>query len=165
VSEKGSAELRDTFVASGRVSFEFRNFVRDAMDVTAAVLTRCGTPESFFPLTEQAFANQTAMIQNAQKAGDTVFNAAIAQPDDKRGLAMAQLLGLADFFAARGIAKDQAAACLANAAEAQALAKRTEEQAKQYNIEGTPTFLVNGQSIGSMGWEELRTKLQTMGAR
>jgi protein-disulfide isomerase len=165
VSEKGSAELRDTFVASGRVSFEFRNFVRDAMDVTAAVLTRCGTPESFFPLTEQAFANQTAMIQNAQKAGDTVFNAAIAQPDDKRGLAMAQLLGLADFFAARGIAKDQAAACLANAAEAQALAKRTEEQAKQYNIEGTPTFLVNGQSIGSMGWDELRTKLQTMGAR
>ncbi len=164
-AEKASAELRDTYVASGRVSYEFRNFVRDGMDMTAALLTRCGTPESFFPLTDQAMANQTAMIQNAQKVGETAFNAAIQLPDDKRGAAMAQLLGLTDFFAARGIAKDQAAACLANTAETQAIAKRTEEQGKQYDIQGTPTFLVNGKVIGSMGWEELRSKLQTMGAR
>jgi protein-disulfide isomerase len=162
---KGSAELRDSFVASGRVSYEFRNFVRDPMDVTAALLTRCGTPESFFPLTEQAFANQANMMQAAQNAGEAAYTAALNQSDNKRTVALAQLLGLTDFFAARGIAKDQANACLANAAEAQGLAKRTEDQGKQFDIQGTPTFLVNGQSIGSMGWEELRSKLQTMGAR
>ena len=165
LSEKGSAEIRDTFVASGRVSFEFRNFVRDAMDVTAAVLTRCGAPESYFALTEQTFANQADMIKKVQAAGNAAFDAAIALPDDKRGVAMGQLTGLTDFFAARGIAKDQANACLANGAEAAALAKRTQDQAEQYKIEGTPTFLVNGQSIGSLSWEELRTKLQNLGAR
>ena len=165
LSEKGSAEIRDTFVGSGRISFEFRNFVRDAMDVTAAVLTRCGAPESYFALTEQTFANQAAMIQKVQAAGNPAFDAAIALPDDKRGVAMGQLTGLTDFFAARGIAKDQANACLANGAEAAALAKRTQDQAEQYKIEGTPTFLVNGQVIGSLSWEELRTKLQTLGAR
>ena len=165
LSEKGSAEIRDSFVGSGRVSFEFRNFVRDAMDVTAAVLTRCGAPESYFALTEQTFANQAAMIQKVQAAGNPAFDAAIALPDDKRGVAMGQLTGLTDFFAARGIAKDQANACLANGAEAAALAKRTQDQAEQYKIEGTPTFLVNGQVIGSLSWEELRTKLQTLGAR
>jgi protein-disulfide isomerase len=165
LSEKGSAEIRDTFVASGRVSFEFRNFVRDAMDVTAAVLTRCGAPESYFALTEQAFANQPEMIKKVQAAGNPAFDAAIALPDGKRGVAMGQLTGLTDFFAARGISKDQANSCLANGAEAAALAKRTQTQAEQYKIEGTPTFLVNNRTIGSLGWEELRTKLQNLGAR
>ncbi len=165
LSEKGSAEIRDNFVASGRVSFEFRNFVRDAMDITAAMLTRCGTPESFFPLTEQAFVNQPDMIKKVQAAGEAAFNAAIALPDAKRGIALGEITGLTEFFAARGIARDQANACLENGVEAAALAKRTTDQAEQYKIEGTPTFLINGQSIGSMGWEELRSKLQTLGAR
>jgi protein-disulfide isomerase len=165
VSEQGGAELRDNFVASGRVSFEFRNFVRDAMDMTAAILTRCGAPESYFALTEQAMANQPAMFQKVQAAGNAAFDAALALPDDKRAVAMGELTGLTEFFASRGISKDQANACLANGAEAAALAKRTTEDAEKYKIEGTPTFLINGQSIGSMGWAELRTKLQTLGAR
>jgi protein-disulfide isomerase len=164
-SEKGSAEIRDTLVASGRVSFEFRNFVRDAMDITAALLTRCGAPESYFALTEQAMANQAAMFQKVQAAGNAAFDAAIALPDDKRAVAMGELTGLTEFFAARGISKDQANVCLANGAEAAALAKRTTDDAEKYKIEGTPTFMINGQSIGSMSWEELRAKLQTMGAR
>ena len=164
-SEQGSAALRDEFIASGRVSYEFRNFVRDPIDLTAALLTRCGSPESFFALTEQAFANQQAMLTKAQAAGEPAYTAAMGQPDAKRYAALAELTGLSEFFAARGIAKDQANACLANAAEAQSLANRTQEQGEQFKIEGTPTFVVNGSMIGSMGWAELRAKLQTMGAR
>ena len=72
-AEKSFADLRDNFVASGRVSFEMRNFVRDGIDVVAAQLTRCGTPESYFALTEQAFANQAAMIEQVQKAGEASY--------------------------------------------------------------------------------------------
>jgi len=164
-SEKSSAPLRDEFIASGRVSYEFRNFVRDPMDLAAALLARCGAPESFFALIEQTFANQPAMFQKAQAAGEPAYNAAMNQPDAKRYAALAELTGLTEFFAARGIAKDQASACLTNNAEAEALAKRTQQQGEEFKIEGTPTFLINGSSIGSMGWEELRTKLQTLGAR
>lgn len=164
-SEAASAALRDEFIASGRVSFEFRNFVRDPMDLTAAMLTRCGAPESYFALTEQAMANQAAMFQRVQAAGEAAYTGAINQPDGKRYAALAEVTGLSEFFAARGVAKDQAAACLANGAEAQALAKRTQDQGEQFKIEGTPTFLINGGNIGSMGWAELRTKLQTLGAR
>ena len=135
------------------------------MDLTAALLARCGAPESFFALSEQAFANQPAMFQKVQGAGEAAYNAAMNQPDAKRYAALGELTGLTEFFAARGISKDQAAACLANNAEAQAMAKRTQEQGTEFKIEGTPTFLINGSPIGSMGWAELRTKLQTMGAR
>ena len=164
-SAEASAPLRDEFIASGRVSYEFRNFVRDPMDLTAALLTRCGAPESFFALTEQAMANQQAMFQKAQSVGEAAYTAAMNQPDGKRYGALADITGLSEFFAARGVAKDQAAACLANSAEAQALAKRTQDQGEQFKIEGTPTFMINGGMIGSMGWAELRTKLQTLGAR
>lgn len=161
---KSAAELRDNFVASGRVSFEFRNFVRDGLDITAAQLTRCGTPESYFALTEQVFANQNAMFEQAQKAGQNLDQAMTAPPE-KRGIAIAQLVGLTDFFAARGIAKEQAATCLADGAAAEALAKATQDQAKQYDIQGTPTFLINGQKVEMNTWPEVKAKLEQAGAR
>ncbi len=165
VSEKGSAELRDNFVASGRVSYEFRNFVRDPVDLAISLLTRCGAPESVHALTDQAFANQKAFFTRFDAADKAAKDAIGNMAADKRLIAISQMAGLDEFFAARGISKDQGNACLANVAEAEGLAKRAQDQAEQYKIEGTPTFLVNGGSIGSMGWEELRTKLQTMGAR
>jgi protein-disulfide isomerase len=164
-AETSMAELRDKFVASGRVSFEFRNFVRDAIDVTAAQLTRCGAPESYFALTDQAFANQAAMFQKAQGAGEAAYTAAMALPDAQRGQALADLTGLSEFFASRGISRDQAATCLANTAEAQALAKRTQEQGDELNITGTPTFFINGEKLDLNAWPEIKARLETMGAR
>ncbi len=163
-AETGDAELRDSFVASGRVSFEFRNFIRDPIDLTAAQLTRCGTPESFFPLTGQAFANQAAMMQRVQAAGPQV-QAALGLPPQQRGIALAEMAGLTEFFAARGIARDQAAACLADGAAAQALAEAAQKQGEQYDITGTPTFLINGTKFEQNEWPALKARLETMGAR
>ncbi len=163
--EKGSTELRDNFVASGRVSFEFRNFVRDAIDITAAQLTQCGAPESFFALTDQTFANQKTMFEKAQAAGQPAYEAAMNQPPATRGQALAQLTGLTEFFAARGISRDQANACLADTAKAEKLAKDTTAQGEQFKINGTPTFLINGQTIDTNTWEGVKAELERRGAR
>jgi protein-disulfide isomerase len=162
---KSKTELRETFVNSGRVSFEFRNFVRDAIDLTAAQLTRCAAPESFFGLTDQVFLNQTAMFAKAQAAGEAAYTAAMEAPADKRGQAIADLTGLGEFFAARGVSKDQSAACLANAAEAQALAKATQDATTEFGITGTPTFLLNGRKLDVNNWPEVKAALETAGAR
>jgi protein-disulfide isomerase len=164
-SKAASAELRDTFVASGRVSYEFRNFVRDAIDLTAAQLTRCGAPESYFALTEQAFEYQTQMFARAQGAGEAAYTAAMNQPANARALALAQLTGLTEFFAARGISQDQAAACLADSKSAEGLAKAAQQQGEEFDITGTPTFLINGQKIDLNNWPEIKARLETMGAR
>lgn len=163
-AEKGFAKLRDNYVASGRVSFELRNFVRDPIDVTAAMLTRCGPPESYFALTEQVFANQPAIFEAAQKGGPQA-EAAQRLPDNQKFVATAQALGLTDFFAARGISSDQAAACLAKSETATALAQATQAQGQQHDIQGTPSFLVNGRNVKVSTWEELEPVLQRMGAR
>jgi len=164
-TKEASGELRDSFVASGRVSYEFRNFVRDAIDLTAARLTRCGSPESYFALTEQVFEYQPEIFKNAQAAGEAAYTAAMNQPEDKRALAIARITGLADFFAARGISQDQAAACLADTAAATALAKATQDQGDEFNITGTPTFLINGEKLEINSWRELKARLETLGAR
>lgn len=161
----GKKELRETFVNSGRVSFEFRNYVRDPIDLTAAQLTRCAAPESFFALTDQVFLNQQAMFEKAQAAGEAAYNAAMAAPDSQRGQAIAELTGLSDFFAARGVSKDQAAACLANAADAQAIAKATQDSTTKYGITGTPTFLLNGRKLDVNTWPEVKAALENAGAR
>lgn len=157
--------IRDKYVASGRVSFELRNYVRDGLDLTAAMLTRCGTDTSYFPLTEQAFSYQDKMFEKAQGLGQDRFQQLSTLPEDQRYVALADALGLTDFFAQRGISRDQANQCLANAETANALANHTGEATQKFNIEGTPTFMINGSKIDFTGWPELEATLQQMGAR
>lgn len=164
-AEKSTADLRDNFIASGRVSFEFRNFIRDAIDLTATQLTHCGAPESFFALTDQVFANQASFFKKAQAAGKAAQEAAFALPPAQRGPAIGQLTGLTEFFASRGIAKDQANACLADTAKAEAMAAAVTKQGDQYQITGTPTFLINGQKFNGGTWEEIKPELERLGAR
>ena len=108
-AKESSDELTHQFVDSGRVSFEFRNFIRDTIDMTSAMLVRCAPPEDFFALTHATFANQPAMFDKLKAAGDKAYTDATALPDAKRFVALAQLTGLEDFFASNGLPKAQAA--------------------------------------------------------
>lgn len=163
-ADNAFASLRDKYVESGRVSFELRNFVLNPLDMTATLLTRCGSPESYFALTEQVFANQPAIFEAAQ-AGQAQADAAARLPENQRFVAMARAFGLDAFFAARGVSTDQAAACLSQADRATALAQAAQSQAEEHGLTGTPSFLVNGRNVNVSTWEQLEPILQRMGAR
>ncbi|MFC3173097.1 thioredoxin domain-containing protein [Novosphingobium bradum] len=163
-SEKSAATIRDQWVASGRVSYEFRHYVRDALDLTMGLMTRCGSPEAFFGLTEQVFANQKTLLGSLQ-GKDAALETAMKAPDAQRFQAIGDVLGLPQFFAARGIPATQAKACLARTDLASQMAKATADQGNQFQIEGTPTFLVNGTKIPTNAWEELKARIEGMGVR
>ncbi|WP_260924832.1 DsbA family protein [Novosphingobium sp. 9] len=165
LADDGFATLRNTYIDSGRVSYELRYFMLNAFDIPAALLATCGSTETVIPLSEQFWAWQPNMFQNIQAAGDAKLKELQNMPPPQQIPAVAQLSGMTDFFAARGISKAQAQTCLADTAKAKALSDMTEQATKQYNVEGTPTFILNGSSIGSMEWGELETKLQEAGAR
>jgi len=162
-AEKGFPKLRDNYVNTGRVSLEFRNYVRDPFDTTMAMLTHCGTPESFFALTEQVYANQKDLFQGLQPVAKVLE--ANQVPAGKAFGVIADKGGLIDFFAARGIARDQATACLAKSETAEKLANDTQSATEKYNITGTPTFVVNGKNVDVATWEQLEPILQRAGAR
>ena len=91
--------------------------------------------------------------------------AAFAAAPNLRGAAIANLTGSLDFFAARGIAKDQANKCLADSKTAEKLATMSNEQGQKYNIEGTPTFFINGKKQDFNTWPQLKDALIKAGAR
>jgi protein-disulfide isomerase len=163
LSNDGFRPLVDNYVDSGRVSYEFRSFAIHGIDVPLTVLARCGAPESFFGLVEQIYRNQEAMMTRAQQ-GDAQAQAAANLPRNQQMVAMAQAYGLIDFFAQRGIAVDQAKACLANTAAAEEVAKQADTYGKA-GIDSTPTLIVNGDKLEAHEWKELEPELKNRGAR
>lgn len=163
-AQNGVEELKEEYVSTGVVSFELRNLVRDGYDLTLARLTRCGTPESFHPLSDQVWFNFDQIMGGAQQ-GQRAMQELGDLPDDQVYVAVAETAGFLDFFAARGVSRDQAAACLADNASVLAVGENSDRQAEEFGITATPTFLVNGQQLEVRNWADLEPVLQRAGAR
>lgn len=164
-SEESTPELREQFVDSGRVSYEFRNFILNPLDLTMAMIVRCGATESFFGLTEQVMSNQPELLGNWDSAPEAVKQQASDLQPPARFQAIAQAMKLQDFFAARGIAADQTKTCLADTGSAEKIVGMTSKQSEDYDITGTPTFLINGRKSEGNQWAPIKAELEKMGAR
>lgn len=169
LAQDGFGPLMKDYVGTGKVSFEFRSFAIHPQDVPLTVLARCGPKEAFFPLVEQIYANFDSM--NApynDQAKLEQAQAAMQLPPAQRWGAFADAIGYLDFFAARGVAKDQGKACLADLTKATVVAN----QAKKFGeagISSTPTLLINGRTLqlpaGKEPWDVLSAALKQAGAR
>jgi len=164
-SEEASAEIAEDFVASGRVNFELRHFILNPYDIAASLLATCGTKEAVIPLSEQFWAWQPNMFQNVQNAGEAQLQAIDSQPPGQRFASFARVTGMDEFFAARGIAADQGAACLADSDKVTEMVDRTRQASEEFGITGTPAFLINGQNAEVNTWPEIKTRLENLGAR
>ena len=160
-SEEGAPTLVEKYVKSGQVSFEFRNFVRDAPDIAASLIARCNGPSAFFPLTDQLFAAQkdwygaVASMPREQQAQLQSL------PPVQQVAAVAQVGGLDQFARTRGIPAAKAQACLSDQAALQSLVDRSQQAGEQYQIPGTPAFLINGRLVEEAAdWKALEPKLQ-----
>jgi protein-disulfide isomerase len=163
-SEHASEAIRSKYVDSGKVSYEIRNQIHDPIDLTFAVLARCAGPEAFHAFAEQGWTNLAPMFEtfNANKAG---LDAAMQQQGAARFDGIAQSAGLYDFFAQRGVSRDQAKTCLAKTETATKIAANSDSQSQELNVTGTPTFFINGNNVGTQTWETLEPMLQRAGAR
>lgn len=162
-------ELKRDFIDTGRVSFEIRPFVRDPVDLSLATVATCLGAERYFPLTENIFASQAQLIAAAQagaQANEERLASIQSLPEEQRLPAMAGIFGIPEFFAARGIPAAETSRCLADSAAVQKRTEVTSRNQRQYEISGTPTFLLNGQVMANAGtWEQVRDALLAAGAR
>lgn len=162
-SQKGAAAM-DKYVDTGVISYELRNLIRDPIDLSIAMLARCGNPEAFHPLANQAWA-QFDPLMNAVQANGAALEQAQRAPEPQRLQAIAQAGGITDFFAARGISRDQGLQCLGDTAKATQLAEASQAQANELGITGTPSFFLNGKQLGVTTWAALEPLIQQAGAR
>ncbi len=163
-AQNGAEPLKQDYVSTGVVSYELRNLVRDGWDLTLARLTRCSAPESFHPLSDQVWQNFEQIMAGAQQSQQAMQQMGDL-PDDQVYVAVAETAGYLDFFAARGVSIDQAAACLSDNESVLAVGERSDQQANELGITSTPTFLLNGQQLDVRSWADLEPVLQRAGAR
>ena len=162
-STTGAPEL-DEYVEKGIVSYEIRNQIHNPLDLTLAMLMRCGEPSAFHPLANQAWANLPEIMNRAQQ-DPAALNAAMQAPETARFQRIAETAGLLEFFAARGVSRDQAMQCLADVQQARQIAENSATQSEELDVTGTPTFFLNGRKLDSTSWAEVEAALQTAGAR
>lgn len=158
-AKKGMQSLAGTYVRRGKVSYEYRNFVLNGLDVAATLVARCGGPTRFFPVADKLYANQdqwTGRIENLTTAQKQALN---ALPENQRLGRLAQLAGIPGIAAQQGIPPASAQRCLADRAAFERLGKLNEAAAAQ-GVQGTPTFFINGANIGAHSWETLEPILR-----
>lgn len=164
VFSQESSEGLEKMVQSGVVSYEIRNQVHEALDLTLAMLMRCSGPDAFHPLAEQVWSNLGPIITGAQ-ANQAQLQAAMQTQGDDRFVKIAEAAGLLDFFGARGISRDQAVQCLSDPDEAAQIIDRSTTQSDELGVTGTPTFFLNGKRVDGATWDVVEAALQQAGAR
>jgi protein-disulfide isomerase len=161
----GMKPLEANYVASGKVSYEFRDFmVHGAPDFAPALLGRCAGAGPFFPLLEQMFEAQASILPKMENA--QAFQAKLASaPPATVPTAWAEQLGYIDFVKQRGIPEAQARACLADTKQVEALAKMTDTASAEKGVSGTPTFFINGTKADNVvSWPDMEAALKAAGA-
>ena len=154
--ETGFPSLVDKYVKSGQVSFEFRNYVRDGLDMALALVARCAGPERFFPLTDAMFDSQGEFFERAQGA----------TPEQQQQLAQsaqgyAQLAGIQPWAAQRGVPSARQQQCLGNQSEMERLVQMKSDADTTHQVSGTPAFLINDKLVEDAStWAALEPKIR-----
>lgn len=152
--------LKAKYVAAGKVSYEFRDYpIHDALDLGPILLGRCGGTARFFPLLDAMYAEQAKLMANV----DAVAAKVSALPPDPTGktvaIGFADGLGYTALVARRGVPAARARACLGDGKAIDAVVARAGKAQRDWNVNSTPTFIVNRKRVEAGDWAALEPLL------
>jgi len=160
--ETGVEPLINTYVKSGQVSWEFRNYVRDAFDLAATLIARCNGPKGFFPIARALYKDQPNWVGKVQALPREQFEGLSNLPSGQIPPTAAKYAGLQQWAVARGLPEAKSAQCLSNETEINRLVQQTNGVTDQFpKFPGTPTFVINGEMAEQTAtWKDLEPKLR-----
>lgn len=164
-AEEGVPALRQKYIATGQVSYEFRDFpIHGAPDVALSLLNQCAGTEAFFPMLDQMFANQQGFFERQQKLPEAVVQQLGSMSPPQAAALMGEQLGIIDFVKQRGVPEAKARQCLADQTTIKQIADALAEGTNR-GVQGTPNFFINDQQIEGATWSGVETALKAAGAR
>jgi len=165
LARDGYQPLIANYVNSGKVSFEFREYlVHGAPDLPPSLLGNCAGDAAFFPVLEQMYTNQSQFLDKLQSASPAVQQQLqSARPVDAVRI-MAEQMGLIDFVKQRGIPEAKARQCLADQGQIDRWTKQTGDKSADGSVTGTPTLFINGRKQDAVSWSQLEPLLKNAGA-
>jgi protein-disulfide isomerase len=151
--------LKSQYIATGKASFEVRNLVLNAVDLTAAMLARCGGKGRFFGNHKHLLATQKVWLGKANKISKATD--AKLQAEDYVGYMNGVYVetGLSNIMQQRGVTLAQGKACIADKAAFKTILDMSDEGTAM-GVDGTPSFLINGKLQEHMhDFQSLKSKL------
>src|SRR5437764_12750252 len=160
--QEGVPTLLSKYVKPGQVSWEFRNYVRDSADLTAALIARCNGARGFFPLVRAVYKDQPVWFGKVVAAPKGQLEKIADLPERQQFVAMAKIAGLDAWATAHGLPPARTNQCLSNVKSIDQLAQMTNEAVEQHpDFKGTPTFLINGTIVpDAFTWDRLEPPLK-----
>lgn len=148
------------YIRSGKLSYEYRNFVLNGVDVAATLLARCGGAKSFFPIADALYASQSVWVGAVTSLSDARKAELSALPQTPRLQKVAEIAGLYPVAAKNGIPVAKARQCLADEAGFDEIG-RIHDQAVALGVQGTPSFFLNGRQLEGFTWDTVGPDLRS----
>ncbi len=155
---QGMPVLVRDYVKSGKASFEYRSFVRDPFDMTAALAARCAAPARFFGLAHSIFAGQSQWMGKIQALPADQAKAIDALPVPERVVRFAGITGFDAMARQAGVPAAKLKQCLTDKKATDQLVAMHQAAVAQ-GLQGTPAFLVNGKMTDAHSWAALQPLL------
>ncbi len=125
-------QLKARYIDTGKIFYVFRVFPLRADDGLAEKIARCLPEDKYFAFIDLLFKNQPKWdVEYGVQAPEGVHDGLV-------------LLGRI-----AGMSREQVDQCMENKAEDDRINKVSSDGESRYSITGTPTFILNGTSIGS----------------
>lgn len=152
--------LKSNFIRKGHISFEVRNLVLNPIDLTAAMLARCGGRTKFFGNHRAFLTSQASWMQTFQSSTPEVMKSLNEGTVPER---LKKIAKAADFYSLmqkRGYSAAQVNACLADQSAQDKILGMTKYATGTLKLTGTPSFTLNDQPIEKVhNWARLRPAL------
>ena len=129
-------QLMEEYIETGQVHFIKREVYFDAYGLWAALVARCGGPERYHGIVEMIYQQQ-------RRWAGSNDGAEVAE-------------NLRRIGRQAGMDNEQLDACLADREMATALMEVYRQNAETYGIRSTPSFVINGELHGNMGFAEFQ---------
>ncbi len=158
--KEAEANLKPNFVKSGQVSYEYRPFMLNVYDFAVAQLAMCQGADRFFTWANELYTNHEGWTEPFTKLTEADITPLRALPPGQQVKGLAVAGKLQDFAAPRGLPRAKFDACFADETAMETLTKRQQAAIDAYQLQGTPTFLLNGKKLdGVTTWAQLQPKI------
>jgi protein-disulfide isomerase len=160
-AETGARPLVQNYVRTGKVSYEFRNFILNGIDIAATLLARCSGP-NFFRAAQAMYATQPQWIAKVTALPQAEKAKLQGLSDAQRLVRLGAVTGLTQMVARFGVPAQRANACLQSKPAMDRLGAIA-QAANKMGVDQTPTFLLNGTKTDAASWEELEPLIRKAG--
>lgn len=131
--------LKSEYIDTGKVRFAQRDVYFDDVGLWAGILARCAPDDKFYAVAGVMFDSQKDWL--GAKTGDELA------------------ANLRKIGATAGMTNEQMDACWADQKKVESLVATFQQNAVADKIQGTPTFIINGETFQNAPWPEMKAKI------